>query len=120
MADQDFNINIRTLADLTGIKLTQAQLDALQTSAAEGNAKAAQALTQLSNAQKQAQETSIAGLSGTAVGVGTIISLVTGAISKWKAFNDEQDRWVEGMIKAEEKARALGESIIATQDEIDT
>jgi hypothetical protein len=116
MADQDFNINIRTLADTTGIKLTQAQLEALQDSAAAGNQKAAQALKQLADAQKQAQETSVAGLSGTAIGVGTIVSLVTGAISKWKAFNDEQDRMVDGMIKAEEKARALGESILAIQD----
>lgn len=116
MAAQDFDINIRTLADTTGIKLTQAQLDALQTAAAAGNQKAIGALKQLSDAQRQAEATASVGLTGTAAGVGTIISLVTVAISKWKAFNDELDKQVEGMLRAEEKMRALGESILDMQD----
>lgn len=116
MAATDFEINIRTLADLTGIKLTQAQLDALQQSAAQGNVKAIAALKQLSDAQKQAAKELEVGFTGTSLGVGTIIYLVTGAIARWKAFNDELDKWVEGMIKAQEKARDLGESIIEMQD----
>ncbi len=50
----DFNINIRTLADLTGIQLTQQQLDALQRAAAAGNKDAIAALKKLSAAQKEA------------------------------------------------------------------
>jgi hypothetical protein len=114
MAEQDFNINIRTLADLTGIKLTQQQLEALQKAAAEGNQKAIQALKQLTDAQNQAQGN--LGLAGSAIGLGTITSLLTGAISKWKEFNAEQDKWVEGMINAAEKARELGDSIVDMQD----
>ncbi len=56
MADQDFNINIRTLADLTGIKLTQEQLNALQTAAANGNKQAIAALKQLTAAEKEAAQ----------------------------------------------------------------
>src|SRR5215471_14155174 len=56
MADQDFRINIVTLADLTGIKLTQAELDALQKAAAEGNQDAIDALKKLRDAQKDAEE----------------------------------------------------------------
>ncbi len=54
MADQDFKINIVTLADLTGIKLTQEQLAALQTAAAAGNKQAIAALKQLTTAEKEA------------------------------------------------------------------
>ncbi len=54
MAGQDFNINIRTLADLTGIQLTQQQLSALQSAAAAGNKDAIAALKKLSDAQKDA------------------------------------------------------------------
>ncbi len=56
MAGQDFNINIRTLADLTGIKLTQEQLNALQTAAANGNKQAIAALKQLTAAEKEAAQ----------------------------------------------------------------
>jgi hypothetical protein len=113
MADQtqDFNINIRTLADLTGIKITEQQLRALQHAAIDGNKQAIGALKQLSDAQKEAQGGLGAGLTGSAIGVGTIVSLVTVAINRWKAFNDEQDRWFEGMTKAREKAYELGLSV---------
>ena len=57
MADQDFKINIVTTADTTGIKLTQQQLDALQTAAANGNKQAIAALNKLSTAQKEAEQT---------------------------------------------------------------
>ncbi len=111
MADVDFNINIRTLADLTGIKLTEQQLKALQHAAIDGNKEAISTLKQLSDAQKQALGASSVGLTGSAVGLGTIVTLLTSAISKWRAFNDEQDKWVEGMIKAQEKSRELGLSV---------
>lgn len=114
MADQDFKINIRTLADLTGIKLTRQELSALQTAAAQGNQKAIAALKQLSAAQKEAS----VGFTGSAIGVGTIISLVTGAISKWQAFNDEQDKMVEKMIIAQEKSRALGLEVVELMEEM--
>jgi len=54
MADTDFKINIVTLADLTGIKLTQEQLNALQTAAKSGNIEAIEALKKLNFAQKEA------------------------------------------------------------------
>ncbi len=54
MADQDFKINIVTLADLTGIKLTREQLTALQTAAAAGNKDAISALAAVSAAQRGA------------------------------------------------------------------
>jgi hypothetical protein len=116
MADQDFRINIVTLADLTGIRLTQQQLEALQTAAKEGNKEAIAALKKLSDAQKEGAASAKVGFTGSAVGVGTIITTLTHAIILWKRFNDEQDRWVEGMIKAQEKARALGESILDMQE----
>lgn len=116
MADQDFQINIKTLADLTGIKLTQAQLEALQTAAKQGNAQAIDALKKLSNAQKEAQANLNIGLTGSTVGIGTLIYMLNFAVNKWAAFNAEQDRWVDGMIKAEEKARELGLSVADMMD----
>ncbi len=56
MADQDFKINIVTLADLTGIKLTQQQLEALQTAAANGNKQAIDALKKVELAQRGAEQ----------------------------------------------------------------
>ena len=54
MADKDLQINIRTIADTTGIILTQQQLDALQAAAASGNKDAIAALKKLTDAQKEA------------------------------------------------------------------
>jgi len=55
MADKDLQINIRTIADTTGIILTQEQLDALQSAAAAGNKDAIAALKKLSDAQKEVE-----------------------------------------------------------------
>src|SRR5215469_14799483 len=55
MADQDFKINIVTLADLTGIKLTQQGMDAIYAAAAAGNKDAIAALDKLQKAYKDAQ-----------------------------------------------------------------
>jgi len=52
MADQDFKINIVTLADLTGIKLTQQGMDAIYAAAAAGNKDAIAALDKLQKATK--------------------------------------------------------------------
>jgi len=89
MADQDFRINIVTLADLTGIKLTQEQLSALQTAAAAGNKDAIAALKKLSDAQKEASQTArqaqqefVSGIRA-AAGYGLIIG---GSVAK--AIND--------------------------------
>lgn len=117
MADQDFRINIKTLADLTGIKLTEQQLKALQTAAEQGNQKAIAALRQLSAAQKEAQSAQTTGFTGGLVGIGTFVSLVTGAINAVKRFNDEEMKVVEAAIKTQEKLRELGDSIVGIQDD---
>ncbi len=74
MADVDFNINIRTIADTTGIKLTQQGLDALKVAALQGNQQAITALQQLTNAQKGA---AVAG-AGNAAELGRLIGQFTG------------------------------------------
>jgi hypothetical protein len=131
MADQDFNIRVITTADTSGLRATSAEMDAV---ARKADAAAAAAAKQMADAEAKwarsplnprnaapaggpgAGPSDTAGLTGSAAGLGTIITLVTVAINKWKEFNAEQDRWVDGMIKAEEKARALGESILDMQD----
>ncbi len=74
MADQDFNINIRTIADTTGIKLTQQGLDSLKIAALQGNKEAIAALTQLTNAQKGVASAG----SGNAAELGRLIGQFTG------------------------------------------
>ncbi len=94
MADQDFNIKVVTTADTTGLKQTAAEMEAVK--------------------EKSTSVTS--GFGSTAVGIGTITTLLFGAINRWKAFNDELDLAVEKMDKAQEKMRELGDSIIDMQD----
>ncbi len=126
MADttQDFNINIRTLADLTGIKLTQEGLVALQNAAKQGNIEAINALKNVAAAQKEAQAAAAAssagggGFTGTAIGVGTIITLLTHAITAVKRFEDEQDKIIQKMEEAREKTYALGLSVADTLEEM--
>ncbi len=126
MADttQDFNINIRTLADLTGIKLTQQGLDALQSAAKQGNIASIDALKQLSAAQKEAQAEAAAssagggGFTGTAIGVGTIVTLLTHAVTAVKRFEDEQDKIIQKMEEAREKTYELGLSVADTLEEM--
>lgn len=116
MADQDFTINIKTLADLTGIKLTQQELNALQTAAKQGNQQAIGALKQLADAQKQAAGAASGLGLGSFTGIGAIVTLLTGAISKWKAFNDEQDRIVAKMMEVTRRNYEMAQSILAVQD----
>ncbi len=133
MADQDFNIKVVTTADTTGINQVDAGLDKIARRQAEAEAKWARSPINPKN-QTAAGGGGIAslgggpippgggggtaggGLTGTAVGLGTIVTLLTRALSQWKEFNAEQDRWVDGMIKAEEKARSLGLAIVDMQD----
>ncbi len=122
MADtaQDFNINIRTLADLTGIKLTQEGLVALQNAAKQGNIASIEALKQLSAAQKEAQAAQASatagggGFTGTAIGVGTIVTLLTAAIHKVIEFEDEQDKIIQKMEEQRVKTYELGLSVADT------
>lgn len=114
MADQDFQINIRTIADTTGIRLTQQQLTALQTAARQGNQEAISALGKLKSAASDAS----VGFGGLATGAGTMITVLGMGISRWKAFNDELDRFTEKSIQATEKMREMGQAIIETQDKM--
>lgn len=116
MADQDFKINIVTLADTTGIKLTQQQLEALQTAAKQGNAEAISALKRLSDAQKEAVASSKLSNTGSAVGVGTIVTLLTSAIHKWKEFNEEQDKIIDKMFEATVKMREEALAVAEIKD----
>lgn len=116
MADQDFKINIRTVADTTGIQLTRQQLSALQLAAKQGNAEAIAAMQKLKAAQQEVSGSLGGGLSGTALGIGTIITLLTGAISKWKQFSDEQDKIIEKMFEATAKMREEALAVAAIKD----
>ncbi len=114
MADQDFNIKVVTTADTTGIRQTSAELDKLKqqqatfTETARRQAAAAAAAKPIT---PTAPAESGVGVTGTAVGLGTIVTLLTASLSKWREFNAEQDRWVDGMIKSQEKSRELGLSV---------
>ncbi len=118
MPDQDFNIKVVTTADTTGIRQTSAELDKLKTQQATfaETARRQAAATQAASAAKTTQEDSAGGITGTAIGLGTIITLLTAGVRQWKLFNAEQDRMVDNMIKSAEKARELGESILEMQD----
>ncbi len=119
MADQDFNIKVVTTADTTGIRQTEAELEKLkrqQATFAETARRQAAAAAAAARPTPAVSET--LGVTGTAVGVGTIITLLTSAVTKWKAFNDEQDKWVDGMIKAQEKSRELGLAVADMLDAI--
>ncbi len=120
MADQDFNIKVITTADTTGIRQTSRELEQLKNQQATF-AETARRQTAAAASANQAASTSAGvggrgGITGTAIGVGTIVTVLTAAITKWKEFNAEQDRWVDGMIKAEGELRKLGEAIVEMQD----
>jgi len=142
MADQDFKINIVTLADLTGIKLTQEQLNALQTAASEGNKEAIDALKKLETAQKDAARAAqeennefIAGIRA-AAGYGLLIGgSVAAAINKFAAeenkVTDELNKQSESLVKnvqewnklaqvatTPEQLATVGEKAVATIDSL--
>ncbi len=120
MADQDFNIKVVTTADTSGLRQTRDEIEKTRQAAekARQDAGAANLFARIppKGSPTEAVEKEGAGLTGTAVGLGTIVTLLTTALNKWKEFNAEQDRWVDGMIKAEEKARSLGLAIVDMQD----
>ena len=121
MADLDFNITIKTIADTTGIKLTEQGLNAIKIAALQGNKEAIAALQNLTAAQKQASEQSLglASAMGSTLGrVGgwSLIALLTGAIYKWQQFNEEQNKEVDRMLANQEKIRESG---LALADQID-
>ncbi len=121
MADQDFNIKVVTTADTSGLRQTRDEIEKTRQAAekARQDAGAANLFARIppkGGEATEAVEKEGAGLTGTAVGLGTIVTLLTRALSQWKEFNAEQDKWVEGMIRAEEKARSLGLAIVDMQD----
>ncbi len=111
MADVDFNINIRTIADTTGIKLTQQGLDALKVAALQGNQQAIASLQQLTNAQKgvaaagAGNAAELGRLVGTFTGVGIaggVLALVNGlkqASAEIVKIADELDKQGEMLVK---------------------
>ncbi len=117
MADQDFNIKVVTTADTTGIRQTEAELTKLQRQQATFAETARRQQAAAIAAAKPAPAVSeTVGVTGTAVGLGTIVTLLTASLSKWRDFNAEQDKWVDGMIKSQEKSRELG---LAVADMLD-
>ncbi len=121
MADQDFNIKVVTTADTSGLRQTRDEIEKTRQAAEKarqdvGAANLFARIPPKGGAPTEPIEKEGSGLTGTAVGLGTIVTLLTTALNKWKDFNAEQDRWVDGMIKAEEKARSLGLAIVDMQD----
>ncbi len=112
MADQDFNIKVITTTDTSGIRQTSVELDKLKqqqaTFAETARRQAAAAAAAAAKPATPIAPAESAGITGTAVGLGTIVTLLTASLSKWREFNAEQDRWVDGMIKSQEKSRELG------------
>ncbi len=123
MADQDFKVNVITAADLTGIRQVDAGLDKILKRQAEAEAKWAVSPINPKNQggggiaalggkpPTPPTGSDNTGITGTAVGLGTIVTLLTASLSKWREFNAEQDKWVDGMIKSQEKSRELGLSV---------
>lgn len=121
MADQDFNIKVITTADTTGLKQTRAEMEALRQQAEKikQDAGAAALFARVPPGGTPPVPPGAGagtGLTGTALGIGTIITLLTASISKVKQWNDEQDRMVESMLKAQAQMAALGEEILDMQD----
>ncbi len=138
MADQDFNIKVVTTADTTGLRQVGEQMDAIAKRQADAEAKWARSPINPRN-QTGAGGGGIAslgaggaaasndtGLTGTAIGLGTIVTVLTRALNQWKEFNAEQDKYVEGVIRANEKSRELGLSVsdmldaMKSEERIDT
>ncbi len=118
MADQDFNIKVVTTADTTGIRQTSRELEQLknqQATFAETARRQAAATTAAATAKAPAAEAT-GGITGTAIGIGTIVTLLTGAINKWRQFEDEQDKIIEQMTRAREKTYELGLSVVDMLD----
>jgi hypothetical protein len=133
MADKELEFKIKTTADLTGVQQSEIALRRLREQQqitnrqAEAERKFAASqigrdtgggIAALGGAAQTEAPAAAATTVGTAAAIGTITFALNGAIRAMKEFNAEQDRWVDGMIKAQEKAYALGQAIVATQDEM--
>ena len=125
MPDQDFNIKVVTTADTSGIRQTsdalknlqQQQTDFLKGGPAQTGVEKFIAAQQAAKAAAVAATPDAAvgtGLTGTALGFGTIVYALTRAVRAMQEFNVEQNRIVDGMIKAEEHSRELGLAIADT------
>ncbi len=112
MADQDFKINIVTLADLTGIKLTQEQLTALQTAAANGNKQAIAALKQLQTAEKEAESAAKAQAQAQVQGIRNAAGygLIIGGVVA-KAINDFANAQNKVTKELDEQGRLLVKNV---------
>lgn len=111
MADQDFNIKVVTTADTTGIQQTSRQLEQLKN---QQVAFAETAKRQAAVAAVKPTEVSATGVTGGAIGIGAIVTLLGTVISKYKAFEDEQDKIIERMEKARVKTYELGLEVADT------
>ncbi len=120
MADQDFNIKVVTTADTSGIRQTSAELDKLKqqqaTFAETARRQAAAAAAAAAVAPPTPISAGPTGATGAALGIGVIVTVLTSAWRQIKEFSDEQNKWVDGMIKAAEKSRELG---LAVSDMLD-
>lgn len=118
MADQDFNIKVVTTADTTGIQQTSIGLDKLKQQQATFAETARRQAAAAAAAKPAAPDGgSAAGFTGTSIAIGTIFLALNKAWHEWQKFQDELDKAAEAMLKSQEKMRALGQSIIETQDQ---
>lgn len=119
MADQDFKVNIVTTADTRGARQVGEDLDKIARRQTEAEAKWLRSplnpknqtgggIAALGGPTPPVGGGDKAGSIASAAGVGTIISLLTGAITKWKEFIDEENKIIERMEVAREKTHALG------------
>lgn len=116
MAD-DFKINVITTYDGTGVRRAGEDLDKIKRRQAEAEAKWER--SPLNPKNRPPTPPTAGGTTeavGSAIGLATIVTLVTGAIAKWKQFNDEQDRFVEKMIDATAKMRDQALSVAEIKD----
>ncbi len=111
MADQDFKINIVTLADLSGIKITQQQLDALNNAAQSGNKQAIARLKELTQAQRDADRQAYQAGVGirTVVAAGTIaagykfVASLHEAVANIEKMSQELDKQGAQMVSNAQK-----------------
>jgi hypothetical protein len=111
MAEQDFDINIKTVADLTGVRKAADAIAVLNEQAKKSQAEAAAAAGGGGGGAAGG-----AGGLGSAAGVGTIILGLREVVRIWERFEDEQDKIIEKMVRATERSHELG---LAVADMLD-
>ncbi len=131
MADdnREFGINVITTYDGKGMRQAGTDMDAIARRQAAAEAKWAVSPINPKNQTgggiaglgggptPSGGGGAAAGFGGTAVAIGTIFLALNRAWNEWQKFQDELDKAAEAMLKSQEKMRALGESIIETQDQ---